>query len=185
MERPDSVRRVMPPMTTMAKIMAATANSQMATWRSSRRCPAASVGEGKAMASLMVPRPLKMAFAAGYLAQHAARSQRLPPCLVQCQVGAAGAYLARRDEPGGRDPDGVELALEAAAPELEEPVQDREVRRQVVVLPRIALQQAGMVGEIIEDLRRRQPVAAELRYQAGHDASESVDHAPAWKCAED
>ena len=69
----------------MMKIMAATARSQVATRRSSRRCPPAAAGEERAMASLMGIR--RRICAGGFLAQPAGRSQgRAGPGPPYCSV---------------------------------------------------------------------------------------------------
>src|SRR5262245_57051330 len=52
----------------------------------------------------------------------------------------------------------VELPLDAAAPELEKPAQLGEVRGDVELLPDETLQQVGMIGEMVDDLRGCQPI---------------------------
>ena len=63
---------------------------------------------------------------------------------------------------------GVEPALDMAAPKLEKPAQLGEVRRGIEFLPDETLQQVGMIGKVVYDLRGRQPVVAELRLQVAH-----------------
>src|SRR6185436_7051691 len=50
----------------------------------------------------------------------------------------------------------------------EEPVQHREARREVEVLPDVALQQRRVVGETVDDFGGGQPVVAELASEAAH-----------------
>ena len=64
--------------------------------------------------------------------------------------------------PGLADPHGVELALDVAAPEFQEPAQLREVRGNVELLPDEALQQIGMVRQTVDDLRGRQTIIAKF-----------------------
>src|SRR5690606_40981704 len=56
----------------------------------------------------------------------------------------------------------MQLAVQLAFPEAEEPVQGGEFRRQIVFLPDIALQQPGMVRHVIQDFRRGEMVAQQL-----------------------
>src|SRR6266851_2856304 len=62
----------------------------------------------------------------------------------------------------------MQLALDVARPEVEEAPQDREFRRNVQMLPDEALQEGWVVGQMIEDLRRRHPVALQLQPQITH-----------------
>src|SRR5690606_25031351 len=68
----------------------------------------------------------------------------------------------RLDELGRRHLDRMQLAVQLAAPEIEEPAQDREVGGQIEILPDIALQEARIVGHVVEDLRGRQTIILEL-----------------------
>src|SRR5438445_651986 len=63
---------------------------------------------------------------------------------------------------------GVEPALDMAAPKLEKPAQLGEVRRGIEFLPDETLQQLGMIGKVIDDLRGRQPTFAKLWLQVAH-----------------
>ena len=69
----------------------------------------------------------------------------------------------RADAAALLDVHGVQLALNAVAPEFEKALQFRVIRRQVEFLPDEALQQGRMVGEMIDDLRRGEPVPFELQ----------------------
>src|SRR6266436_8731601 len=63
---------------------------------------------------------------------------------------------------------GMELPLDIAAPKLEKPAQLGKVRGDIELLPDETLQQVGMIGKVVYDLRGRQPVVAELRLQVAH-----------------
>lgn len=63
---------------------------------------------------------------------------------------------------------GVQLPLDIAAPELEKPAQLGEVRGGIELLPDETLQQVGMIGKVIDDLRGRQPTFAKLWLQVAH-----------------
>ena len=68
----------------------------------------------------------------------------------------------RLDQAGGCDPDGMQAALQFPLPKGQELAQDRVARRDVQLLPDIGLQEARMVGHVIEDLSRRQVIILEL-----------------------
>ena len=63
---------------------------------------------------------------------------------------------------------GVELALDIAAPKLEKPAKLGEVRRGIELLPDETLQQVGMIGKVVDDLRGRQPTFAKLWLKVAH-----------------
>src|SRR6516225_3922970 len=56
----------------------------------------------------------------------------------------------------------VERTVELLLPEGEEILQRRELRKQIVILPDVGLQQRGMIRHAIEDMCRRQPVRQDL-----------------------
>src|SRR5262245_49364394 len=85
---------------------------------------------------------------------------------VQAVVAGDQPDLGGRDQLLMRDRHAVEPALEVAGPEVEEAAQAGKARVHVVLLPDVALQQRGMVGQAIEDFGRRQTVAGELGEQA-------------------
>src|SRR6266478_3717099 len=64
--------------------------------------------------------------------------------------------------------DRMQLALDVAAPEFEEALEFGIIGRQVEFLPDKALQQGGMVRQVIDDLRGRQPVPLKLQLVSGH-----------------
>ena len=61
-------------------------------------------------------------------------------------------------------------AIERFAPEIEKSLQFGEFRAEIVLLPDIGLEQPGVIGAPVEDMRRRQPVSGELTLEvtAGH-----------------
>src|SRR6266436_5856433 len=63
---------------------------------------------------------------------------------------------------------GMELPLDIAAPKLEKPAQLGKVRGDIELLPDETLQQAGMIGKVVDDLRGRQPTFAKLWLQVAH-----------------
>jgi hypothetical protein len=63
---------------------------------------------------------------------------------------------------------GMELALDMATPKLEKPAQLGKVGGDIELLPDETLQQVGVIGEVVDDLRGRQPAFAELWLQVTH-----------------
>ena len=72
------------------------------------------------------------------------------------------AQLGRLDQLRMRDRDREQRALELLFPKRQEVLQGGKVRKQVVVLPRVALQQLMAIGPAIENFRRGQTVAEHL-----------------------
>jgi len=66
------------------------------------------------------------------------------------------------ERPGLPNPNGMELTLQIAAPEFEKPAQFGEIGGKVELLPDKALQQIRMIRQMVDDLRRRQPIIAQL-----------------------
>src|SRR6266851_9332337 len=64
--------------------------------------------------------------------------------------------------------DGVELALDVAAPEFQKPAQFGEIRGEIGLLPDEALQLLGMIRPMVDDLRGRQPIMAKLLLVVAH-----------------
>src|SRR5215472_9702020 len=76
-------------------------------------------------------------------------------------------------EPAGRKPRltdfyRMELALDIAAPKFEKAAQLGEIGRTVELLPDEALQQIGVIGKMIDDLRRGQPILGGFRVRFAH-----------------
>ena len=79
-------------------------------------------------------------------------------------------------EPAGRKPRltdlyRMELALDIAAPKVEKAAQLGKIGRAVELLPDEALQQIGVIGKVIDDLRCGQPVLGGFRLRLAHPAS--------------
>src|SRR5258708_15106943 len=90
---------------------------------------------------------------------------RTPPRLgktsVQAERDPGVAQPARGDQRRPRHFHRMQLALDVAGPEVEETTQHRKLRRDVQMLPNEALQQTGMVRQMIEDLCRCPPVPSQ------------------------
>jgi len=66
------------------------------------------------------------------------------------------------------DPHGVKLALDIAAPEFQKAVQLREIRGNIELLPDEALQQVGMIRQMVDDFRGRQSIIAQRLLLVAH-----------------
>ena len=66
------------------------------------------------------------------------------------------------------DANRVKLAVEVTAPEFEEPAQLGEIRGKVELLPDEALQQVGVVRQMVDYLRGRQSIIAQLLLLIAH-----------------
>src|SRR5437660_11003120 len=77
-------------------------------------------------------------------------------------VGSGAAALV--------DVDGMQLALDVAAPELEESVEFGKFGGEVEFLPDEGLEQRRVVRQAVNDLGRRQPIAPGLELEEGHVA---------------
>src|SRR6185312_1052582 len=81
---------------------------------------------------------------------------------MQAELALDEAEFGWRDEPAMRHANAVERTIEIGVPEIEEVGQSGEARRDVVVLPYVALQELGVVGKAVEDLRRGEREALDL-----------------------
>lgn len=86
------------------------------------------------------------------------------------QFGAERSQFSRPDQPAMADPDGVERPIELLLPEGEELHERGKPRREVIVLPDIALQQRGMVGKAVENFSRRQAEPLKLANKFARNA---------------
>ena len=86
----------------------------------------------------------------------------LSPELIQTSAGDDVAEPKPSRRPGLPNPNGMELTFQIAAPEFEKPVQFGEIGGKVELLPDKALQQIRMIRQMVNDLRRRQPIIAQL-----------------------
>ena len=87
---------------------------------------------------------------------------------MQAQGGRDVAEPRPSGKAGLADPYRVELALDIAAPVLQKPVQLREIRGNIELLPDEALQQVGMIRQMIDDLCGRQPIIAQRLLVVAH-----------------
>jgi hypothetical protein len=62
----------------------------------------------------------------------------------------------------------MKLALDIAAPEFQKPVQLREVRSDIKLLPDEALQQVGMIRQMVDDFGGRQSIIAQSLLVVAH-----------------
>src|SRR6516165_4409483 len=88
--------------------------------------------------------------------------------LMQAQGGRDVAEPRPSGKAGLADPYRVELALDIAAPVLQKPVQLREIRGNIELLPDEALQQVGMIRQMVEDFRGRQSIIAQRLLLVAH-----------------
>jgi hypothetical protein len=82
--------------------------------------------------------------------------------LVQSELAIKGMDLCRFDELCMADEHTVQGPVEAFAPKPQKLEQGRKVRGEIVVLPDVGLEQARVVGQMIEDPRRGEPIACEV-----------------------
>ena len=66
------------------------------------------------------------------------------------------------------DPDRVKLALDILAPKLEKAAQLGKIRSDIELLPDEALQQVGVIGQMVDDLRGRQSIIAQHLLMVAH-----------------
>src|SRR5208337_1194215 len=92
---------------------------------------------------------------------------------VQPELALDRAELRRLDQARVSDRHRMEQAVQLARPEIEEFLQLGEMRVQVVLLPDVILQEAGMVGHAVENVGRRQakPFGLTAEIGAGHAVS--------------
>jgi hypothetical protein len=118
---------------------------------------------------------------------------------MQPEHAVDGAQLGRLDQLGMGDGDGEQGSLELLLPEREKILQRRKIRKQILILPDVSLQQRGVIRHPIENLRRRQPITQHLFPEIVGNANPR-DHAnlhcwsaysevaadrepPRWRCA--
>ena len=73
--------------------------------------------------------------------------------------------LARPDQPLVSVPYRVQRPIEVLSPNSEEAEHTGKLRRQIVVLPDICLQDGGMVGQAVEDVGSSQPLTFKLQLE--------------------
>jgi len=50
-------------------------------------------------------------------------------------------------------------------PEFDEVIEHRKIGRQIIILPDEKLQQMRMIGQVVENFRRRQTITGELEFE--------------------
>jgi hypothetical protein len=81
---------------------------------------------------------------------------------MQPKLAVHRADLRRLDQPRVRHRHRVQRAFELFQPEIEEFVERRKHRAEIVILPDVGLQQPGMIGAPVKDVGGGQAVAFEL-----------------------
>jgi len=81
---------------------------------------------------------------------------------IDQKLTARVCKLAWLDQLFVRDFDHVELAFQLRFPKMQEFMQNGKARREVEFLPDVGLQQSGVVGQAVNNLRRRQAVIFKL-----------------------
>ena len=105
----------------------------------------------------------------------AGRSYDVDSGLMQVEAGVGDLQARDLEQAAGADLDRVQAAYQVALPEVEESSQDGEMRRQVVVLPEVGLEQGWMVGQMVENLCRGEPVTLKLAFESAHAISSFLD----------
>ena len=88
--------------------------------------------------------------------------------LVESEFAPNERKFGLRDQAAGGDADGKKFSVETRLPEMQELAQSRKARREIEFLPDEALQHRGMIGQAIENFRRRQPVTPQLNRKIAH-----------------
>src|SRR6516164_8830388 len=85
-----------------------------------------------------------------------------PLSSVQPELAVDRADLGRLDQTRMRHGDRVQRAFQGLQPEIEEFVERRKYRAEIVVLPNIALQQPGVIRPPVQNVSCGQPIAFKL-----------------------
>src|SRR5262245_31093216 len=103
---------------------------------------------------------------------------------MQPELAVDEVELGRRDQPAMRDAHTVERAVKIGFPEIEKAGELGKARREIVVLPDIALQQHLMIRKAVDDLRRSEREAFELSSESrvGHGPPACLLFLPRLKC---
>src|SRR6516162_3279209 len=92
-----------------------------------------------------------------------------PERSVQPEHAVDGANFRRSDQTAVANRDRIEPPLELGLPKLQETLQLRKIRAEIVILPNIGLQQPGMVGSPIHDFGGCQAVSLHLSFEVRGD----------------
>ncbi len=87
---------------------------------------------------------------------------------VQPEFVADMFELRWRNQSARGYPHGMQLAVDAAFPEMQEFVKHGKFRCQIEFLPDEALQDFGMIGHVIKDFGRGQPISAQTQLETTH-----------------
>jgi hypothetical protein len=90
------------------------------------------------------------------------REFKIASASMQSKLAFDRADFRRLDQLAMRHRHRMQNALERTLPELQEALQLRELRKEIVFLPNVGLQQPRVVRPPIEDLRGGQAIAIEL-----------------------
>ena len=82
---------------------------------------------------------------------------------MEPELAVDGADLGRPDQPRVGDSDRVQRPLKGLQPEIEELVERRKYRAEIVILPDKGLQEPRMIRPPVENIGRRQPIALERK----------------------
>jgi len=85
-----------------------------------------------------------------------------PAGLMKPPFASARKDFCGFEESGVREGDSVKRSVEGVSPEIEKPAKHGKVRRQIVVLPNIGLQDRRMIWHSVENSGRRQAVTLQL-----------------------
>ncbi len=61
----------------------------------------------------------------------------------------------------------MQRPVDLAPPEIEKMMQHRKLRRKIIFLPDEKLKQVRMIGQMLEQFRRRQAIAGQLQLEGG------------------
>ena len=89
-------------------------------------------------------------------------SGTLTTCLLGAKLAIDGADFGRPDQPRMRHRHRVQWSFKGLQPEVEEFVERRKCRAEIVVLPDIGLKEPRMIWPPVEDISGRQSIALEL-----------------------
>src|SRR5262245_56322256 len=88
---------------------------------------------------------------------------------MQPELAADEAELRGRDQPAMRHSHAIERAVEIGLPKIEELDELGKARREIVILPDVALQQHLMIRKAVDDLRRGQRKSLDLAKESRVD----------------
>src|SRR5260370_40552856 len=87
---------------------------------------------------------------------------------MQREFGACVLQFRGRDEAARCNAHGMQPAFEIVAPEAEKAVEDGKSRRDIQLLPDVALEHRRMVRHVIKNFGGRQPIALQRQLELVH-----------------